>query len=49
MKALVKRHPEPGLWMEEAPVPEPGIDDVLVRIDRTGICGTDMSIFNWDP
>ena len=48
MKALVKRHPEPGLWLEEVPVPEPGIDDVLVRIDRTGICGTDLSIFNWD-
>ena len=48
MKALVKSLPEPGLWMKDVPVPEIGIDDVLIRIDRTGICGTDLHIYNWD-
>jgi threonine 3-dehydrogenase len=48
MKALVKRHAKPGLWLEEVPVPEIGINDVLIRIDRTGICGTDLHIYNWD-
>lgn len=48
MKALLKARPESGLWLEEVPEPELGINDVLVRIDRTGICGTDLSIFNWD-
>ncbi len=48
MKALVKSRPEPGLWMEEVPVPEPGINDVLIRILKTGICGTDVHIYNWD-
>jgi threonine 3-dehydrogenase len=48
MKALVKRHAQPGLWLEEVPVPELGINDVLIRIDRTGICGTDLHIYNWD-
>lgn len=48
MKALVKARPEPGLWLAEVAEPELGINDVLVRIDRTGICGTDPSIFNWD-
>jgi len=37
MKALVKRHGKPGLWLEEVPQPEIGINDVLIRIDRTGI------------
>ncbi len=49
MKALVKSRPEVGLWMEEVPVPEPGINDVLIRILKTGICGTDLHIYNWDP
>lgn len=48
MKALVKSRPEPGLWMEEVAVPEPGINDVLIRVLKTGICGTDVHIFNWD-
>lgn len=48
MRALVKAKPEIGLWMEEAPVPEIGPDDVLIRIRKTGICGTDIHIWNWD-
>jgi len=48
MKALVKRKTEVGLWLEEVPVPEIGINDVLVQILRTGICGTDVHIYNWD-
>ena len=48
MKALVKSRPEPGLWLEDVPIPEPGINDVLVHILRTGICGTDLHIYNWD-
>jgi threonine 3-dehydrogenase len=48
MKALVKAKPEPGLWMERRPVPEIGPDDVLIRIRKTGICGTDIHIWNWD-
>lgn len=48
MKALVKAKPEVGLWMERAPVPEIGPEDVLIRIKKTGICGTDIHIWNWD-
>ena len=48
MKALTKARPEPGLWLEDVAEPTLGINDVLVRINRTGICGTDLSIFNWD-
>ncbi|MEM1064701.1 MAG: L-threonine 3-dehydrogenase [Pseudomonadota bacterium] len=48
MKALVKARPEPGLWMEHRAVPEIGPDDVLIRIRKTGICGTDIHIWNWD-
>src|SRR5712671_3877544 len=48
MKALVKRKSEPGLWLEDVPEPEIGISDVLIRIDRTGICGTDLHIYKWD-
>ena len=48
MKALVKAKPEPGLWMERRPVPEIGPDDVLIRINKTGIYGTDIHIWNWD-
>lgn len=48
MKALVKSKSEPGLWMQDVPVPEIGINDVLIKIDRTGICGTDLHIYNWD-
>ncbi len=48
MKALVKSKPEVGLWQETRPVPEIGPDDVLIRIRKTGICGTDIHIWNWD-
>ncbi len=48
MKALVKAKDEPGLWMEDRPVPEIGPEDVLIRIRKTGICGTDVHIWNWD-
>jgi len=48
MKALVKAKPEPGLWLEDVPVPEPGINDVLIKIHRAAICGTDVHIYNWD-
>jgi len=48
MKALAKSRAEPGLWLEEVPVPEPGINDVLIRILKTAICGTDVHIWNWD-
>lgn len=48
MKALVKRKSEPGLWLEEVPKPVIGINDVLIRVDRTGICGTDIHIYKWD-
>lgn len=48
MKALVKKHSSPGLWLEDVPVPEMGINDVTIRILRTAICGTDVHIYNWD-
>ena len=48
MKALVKRNATPGLWLENVPEPSPGINDVLIRVDRTGICGTDLHIYHWD-
>jgi threonine 3-dehydrogenase len=48
MRALVKAKAEPGIWMEERPVPEIGPEDVLVKVRRTGICGTDIHIYNWD-
>ena len=48
MKALVKKESVPGLWLEDVPRPEYGINDVLIRVDKTGICGTDLHIYNWD-
>ena len=48
MKALVKSKPEPGIWLEEVAVPEIGINDVLIKILKTSICGTDVHIYNWD-
>ena len=48
MKTLIKKRPEPGLWMDDAPVPEIGTNDVLIKIQKTAICGTDIHIFNWD-
>ncbi len=49
MKALVKARPEPGLWLEDMPVPSPGDTDVLIRVHKTSICGTDLHIHRWDP
>jgi threonine 3-dehydrogenase len=48
VKALVKSRAEPGLWLEDVPMPEMGINDVLIRVLRTGVCGTDLHIYNWD-
>jgi threonine 3-dehydrogenase len=48
MKALVKAKAEPGLWLQDIPEPETGINDVLIKVLRTGICGTDLHIYNWD-
>lgn len=48
MKALVKARPQQGLWMQERSIPEIGAEDVLIRIKKTGICGTDIHIWNWD-
>ena len=48
MKALVKKEAGPGLWLEEVPIPEFGIDDVLIKVQRTAICGTDVHIYKWD-
>ncbi|WP_145460548.1 L-threonine 3-dehydrogenase [Gimesia panareensis] len=48
MKALVKKESKPGLWLEEVPKPTIGINDVLIKVDRTGICGTDVHIYKWD-
>ena len=48
MKALVKSKSERGLWLEEIPEPTIGINDVLIRVQKTGICGTDVHIYQWD-
>lgn len=48
MKALVKSKAEPGLWMQDVPDPEVRINDVLIKVDRAGICGTDLHIYHWD-
>ena len=48
MHALVKQCAEPGLWLADVPVPQPGINDVLIRVELTGICGTDVHIYNFD-
>src|SRR5438128_1394011 len=48
MQALVKKKSEPGLWLEDVPVPTIGINDVLIQVLRTGICGTDLHIYKWD-
>lgn len=48
MKALVKAKAEKGLWLEDVPLPEPGRTDVLIKIIKTAICGTDLHIYNWD-
>ena len=48
MKALVKKHARPGLWLDDVPEPTTGINDVLIRVLKTGICGTDLHIYQWD-
>ncbi|NMD23748.1 MAG: alcohol dehydrogenase catalytic domain-containing protein, partial [Actinobacteria bacterium] len=48
MRALVKAHAEPGLWMHDVPEPEPGDGEVLIRVRKTSICGTDLHIHHWD-
>ena len=48
MKALVKKRAEPGLWLSEVPVPSVGINDVLIKVDRASICGTDVHIYDWN-
>ncbi|WP_435791561.1 L-threonine 3-dehydrogenase [Elongatibacter sediminis] len=48
MRALVKEKSERGIWMAEVPVPEPGTNEVLIRLEKTAICGTDLHIYNWD-
>ncbi|MEW2456512.1 L-threonine 3-dehydrogenase [Streptomyces albus] len=48
MKALVKQKAEPGLWLAEVPEPQTGPGDVLIKVERTGICGTDLHIRDWD-
>ena len=48
MFALAKLHAREGIWQTHAPIPEPGADEVLIRVNRTAICGTDIHIYNWD-
>jgi threonine 3-dehydrogenase len=48
MKVLIKSKPTVGLWADMQPIPDIGDDDVLIRINKTGICGTDIHIWNWD-
>jgi threonine 3-dehydrogenase len=48
MKALIKKESKPGLWLEDADEPKIGINDVLIHVDRTGICGTDLHVYEWD-
>jgi threonine 3-dehydrogenase len=48
MKALSKTRAEPGIWLVSAPVPTPATNEVLVRVHMTGVCGTDLHIYNWD-
>lgn len=48
MKAIVKSSPEKGLWMEDVAIPIPGVNEVLLKIKKTAICGTDLHIYKWD-
>ncbi len=48
MRSLAKLEPREGIWLHDAPVPEPGPNDVLIKIRKTAICGTDMHIYHWD-
>jgi len=48
MKALVKKTAQPGLWLEEVQIPQAGMNDVLIQVYKSSICGTDVHIYNWD-
>ena len=48
MKALVKKYAKPGIWLDDVPEPEVGMHDVLIKVKKTSICGTDVHIYNWD-
>ena len=48
MRALVKARPEKGLWMQEVAIPEPGLNDVLIKVKKSAICGTDLHIYEWN-
>ena len=48
MRALVKRDAAPGIWMEQVPIPVPGTNEVLIQVEKTAICGTDLHIYKWD-
>ena len=48
MKALVKKYAKPGIWLDDVPMPETGLHDVLIKVKKTSICGTDIHIYNWD-
>ena len=48
MKALVKSHAKEGIWLEDVPMPEVGSNDVLIKVQKSAICGTDVHIYNWD-
>ncbi|MDF1684396.1 MAG: L-threonine 3-dehydrogenase [Legionellaceae bacterium] len=48
MKSLIKAKPEPGIWMDDSPVPKHGVHEVLIKIHKTAICGTDIHIYSWD-
>jgi threonine 3-dehydrogenase len=48
MKALVKQEAKEGLWLRDVEVPSIGVDDVLIKVEKTSICGTDVHIYNWD-
>ncbi|MRR21813.1 L-threonine 3-dehydrogenase, partial [bacterium] len=48
MKALVKAQAAKGLWMQEVPIPEPDYNDVIIKVKKSAICGTDLHIYEWD-
>src|SRR5207302_11213295 len=48
MRALVKSQPRQGIWMEEVPRPQVGTNEVLIKVEKTAICGTDLHIYKWD-
>ncbi len=48
MRALVKREAAEGIWMEDVPIPQAGTNEVLIKVEKTAICGTDVHIYNWD-